>query len=167
VDDQEARRIMRVGVAVLAALVAAAGIRDAKAQGRPLSVSGANPLTFALVFPGVPEIVSRSDAVNAGAFQVRGRNGSEVVLTFTLPVVLTATGGSSLPLQFGPNDGGWNTLNSLVTARAFDPRVTLTVRLSPQGRLYIWLGGTALPSATQSAGAYTGTVTLAAAYTGN
>jgi len=158
---------MRVGVAVLAALVAAAGVREAKAQGRPLSVSGVNPLTFALVFPGIPEIVSRSDAVNAGAFQVRGRNGSEVVLTFTLPVALTAAGGLSLTLQFGPDDGGWNTQNDLVTARAFDPRVTLTVRLSQQGRLFVWLGSTALPSPTQAAGDYTGTVTLSAAYTGN
>ncbi len=158
---------MRVGAVLVAALVAAAGVREAKAQGRPLSVSGGNQLTFALVFPGVPEIVSRSDAVNAGSFQLRGQNRAEVVLTFTLPVALTAAGGASLTLQFGSNDGGWNTQNDLVTARAFDPRVPLTVLLSQQGRLFIWLGGTALPSPTQVAGAYAGTVTLSAAYTGN
>lgn len=159
---------MRAGVAVLAVLVAAAaGIGKAEAQGRPLQLSGANPLTFAVVFPGIPEIVSRTDAVNAGAFQVRGQNRSEVVLTMTLPAMLTAAGGRSLPLQFGPNDGGWNIQNDRATARAFDPRVNLVVRLSQQGRLFLWLGGTALPSATQTAGDYIGTVTLAAAYTGN
>jgi len=159
---------MRWGSAVLAAMVAAAaGAGGAEAQGRPLSVSGANQLTFATVFPGVPEMVSRTDAVNAGAFQVRGANTKEVLLTFTLPAMLSAAGGRSLPLQFGPNDGGWNTQNDLATARAFDPRVNLVVRTSQQGRLFLWLGGTALPSATQAAGAYTGTLTLTAAYTGN
>ena len=159
---------MRWGLAVLAAVTAAAaGAGKAEAQGRPLQVTGQNQLTFATVFPGVPEIVSFADAVNAGVFQVRGQNNTEVALTFTLPAALMAAGGRSLPLQFGPNDGGWNTQNNLATARAFDPRVVLTVRLSQQGRLFLWLGGTALPTATQAAGDYAGTVTLSAAYTGN
>jgi hypothetical protein len=151
----------------MAAVAAAAGAGKAEAQGRPLQVTGQNQLTFATVFPGVPEAVSRSDAVNAGAFQVRGQNRSEVAFTFTLPTALTAAGGRSLTLQFGPNDGGWNTQNDLATAQAFDPRVILTVRLSQQGRLFLWLGGTALPTATQAAGSYAGSVTLTAAYTGN
>jgi hypothetical protein len=160
--------MMRLGQVLLAVTVAAAaGARGAEAQGRPLSLSGTNQLTFASVFPGVPEFVSRTDAVNAGAFQVRGQNTAEVAFTFTLPAALTAAGGKSLRLQFGANDGGWNTQNDLATAKAFDPRVTLTVRTSQQGRLFLWLGGTALPSATQAAGSYTGTVTLSAAYTGN
>jgi hypothetical protein len=159
---------MRAGVAVTAAVMAAlVGTGTAKAQGRPLSVTGQNELVFASVFPGLPEVVSFADAVNAGAFQVRGANRSEVALTFTLPAALVATGGRSLPLRFGPGDGGWNTQNDVPTARTFDPRVVLTVRLSQQGRLFLWLGGTALPTATQAAGTYAGTVTLTAAYTGN
>jgi len=154
-----------LAAAVLIAVAAGAG--KAEAQGRPLNVSGGTQLTFASVFPGVPEIVSFRDQVNAGAFQVTGRNRSEIALTFTLPTVLNAAGGRTLRLQFGPGDGGWNTQNSVSTAQAFDPRVVLTVRLSQQGRLFLWLGGTALPTATQAAGSYTGTVTLTAAYTGN
>ncbi len=159
---------MRRVLAALAALVATAmGAGKAEAQGRPLSVTGQNQLTFAAVFPGVPEMVGYADALNAGSFQVRGANRTEVTLSFTLPAALTAAGGRSLPLQFGPSDGGWNTQNDVATARAFDPRVVLTTRLSQQGRLFLWLGGTALPTATQAAGSYAGTVTLSAAYTGN
>jgi len=159
---------MRWALAVLAVMTAAAaGAGQAEAQGRPLSASGQNDLTFASVFPGVPEIVSYADAVNAGAFQARGQKDSEVALTLTLPTALMAAGGRTLTLQFGPNDGAWNIQNDVATARAFDPRVVLTVRLSQQGRLFLWLGGTALPTATQAAGSYSGTVTLTAAYTGN
>jgi hypothetical protein len=167
VDLQEGRTAMRAGVAVLAAMAVAVGTGKAEAQGRPLSVTGQNQLTFATVFPGVPEMVSYTDAVNAGAFQVRGIKDAEVALTFTLPSKLQAPGARTLNLLFGPSDGAWNRLNSVATARTFDPRVVLTVQLSQQGRLFLWLGGTALPTATQAAGSYTGTVTLTAAYTGN
>jgi len=153
---------------VTAAVLAAAGIgQRAEAQGRPLSVSGAQQLDFGAIFPGVPAIVVKGDPTFAGRFNVTGIRNSEVQLTFTLPAALSGPGGRTLPLQFGPADGGWNTQNAVATAQAFDPRVPLVTRLSNNGRLYLWLGGTALPSGTQGSGAYAGTITLAAAYTGN
>jgi hypothetical protein len=153
------------GVAVVAALVslAAAG----RVQGQALNATGRQQLNFGAVFPGVPEVVSRTDAANGGRFDLRGRRNSELRITMTLPASLTAPGGLVLPLLFGPNDGGWNTSNVIASARAFDPRVPLVTRLSNRGRLYIYLGGTALPSGTQRSGTYTATVTLTAAYTGN
>jgi hypothetical protein len=52
------------------------------------------------------------------------------------------------------------------TAAPFDPRSALVTTLSDNGRLYLFLGGTASPATRQSAGAYAGTVTVTIAYTG-
>jgi len=161
------RRWFLVTAATVAALAAAGIGSRAEAQGRPLNVSGTQLLNFPTVFPGLPELVPTSDPVNAGRFSVTGIRNSEVQLTFTLPASLTAPGGYALPLQFGPGDGAWNTQNTLAAAQAFDPRVPLVTRFSNNGRLFLWLGGTALPSGTQVSGIYTGSITLAAAYTGN
>lgn len=140
---------------------------DARAQGRPLTATGTQTLNFGTVFPGVPERVNRTDAANAGRFDVRGRILAEVRITFTLPTALTASGGRTIPLVFGPNDGGRNTQNNATTAQAFDPRVPLVTRLGIPGRLYIFLGGTLNPSPTTTAGTYQATITLTSAYTGN
>jgi uncharacterized protein DUF4402 len=139
----------------------------AGAQGRPLNVSGTQLLDFGAVLPGVQQIVPWNDAASGGRFSITGAKGSEVRLTFTLPASLIATGGRTLPLQFGPSDGAWNTQNTAATASTFDPRVPLVTRLSNQGRLFFWLGGKALPSGTQAAGTYNGSITLTAMYTGN
>ena len=141
--------------------------QHAEAQGRPLTVSGDQLLNFGNVFPGVPEVVSRTDAANAGRFEVRGRILSEVSITFTLPPALTASGGQSIPLVFGPNDAGRNTQNNATTAQAFDPRVPLVTRLGAPGRLFVFLGGTLNPPPTAGAGTYLATITLTSAYTGN
>ena len=151
-----------VAVALTMALSGAAG-----AQGRPLNATGTQQLNFGSVFPGVQQIVPWSDPANGGRFSLTGRNRSEIQLIFTLPASLIAPGGRTLPLQFGPNDGAWNQQNAAGTAQTFDPRSPLVVRLSNQGRMFIWLGGTARPSGTQTAGTYTGSITLTASYTGN
>jgi hypothetical protein len=160
--------MLRWGRAVaLAAWAGGAAVHEGQAQGRPLSAAGGRNLNFGAVFPGVPEIVRRTETARAGRFNLRGTNRAEVQITFSLPVALTASGGRTMPLAWGPNDGGWNTANNINTARAFDPRVPLVTRLSNGGRLFLFLGGTALPASTQRSGTYTATVTLTAAYTGN
>ena len=138
-----------------------------RAQGRPLTVSGTQLLNFGAVLPGVPEIVPWTDAANAGRFSLTGAKNAEVRITFTLPAALIAPGGRTLTLQFGASDGAFNTQNSTAAASTFDPRVALVTRFGQQGRLFFWLGGRALPTTTQVAGTYDGTITLTAAYTGN
>lgn len=140
--------------------------RSSQAQGTP-TATGTQDLNFGMVFPGVSEVVSRTDAANAGRFDVRGILLLEVRITLTLPAALTASGGRTIPLVFGPNDGGRNTQNNAATATAFDPRVPLVTRLGLLGRLYIFLGGRANPASTTTAGTYQATITLTSAYTGN
>jgi hypothetical protein len=134
---------------------------------RALNPNGTRTLNFGNIFPGVRTTVLRTDAAAAGRFNLTGANRLEVRITFTLPAALTASGGRTMPLQFAAGDGGFALTNTIAAATAFDPRVALVTRLSNRGRLFIWMGGTALPTPTQRAGTYTATIILTAAYTGN
>ncbi len=133
--------------------------------GRPISVFGRQTLNFGTVLPGVPTTISRSDALNAGEFEIRGQKNAQVQVDLTLPAAMTS-GAQSLPLQFGPGDGGYSQFGTIAAADVFDPRVQLVTTLSSNGRLYVYLGGTALPGPQQGAGTYTGTIVLTVAYTG-
>lgn len=163
-------QMMRQGVTVLlcCGLLMVDGVwRQASGQGRALNPVGRQMLDFGNVFPGVRTATLRTDAVKAGRFDLTGSNRAELRIIFTLPMALTAPAGQTLPLVFAAGDGGVSQSNSIASATAFDPRVPLIIRLSGTGRLFIWLGGTAVPSSTQQAATYTGTITLTAAYTGN
>ncbi len=136
-----------------------------EAQGQPLSATGRRDLSFGNLIPGVTTVVSRRDAARAGQFEIRGARRAEVSIVFQLPAALMR-GPSAIPLQFGPNDGGFSRRPRIRNARAFDPRVTLVTRLSNRGRLYLFLGGTALPGTQLRAGRYQASITLTIAYTG-
>ncbi len=153
-----------VGLA-LVALMFGGAVTPAGAQ--VLNVAGQRNLAFGTIFPGVPEVVRRTDPTS-GRFNLRGRRNLEVRIVLTLPVVMTrTTGGNTMPIQFGAADGGFSRQNNVGTSQVFDPRAPLVTRLGRNGRLFIWLGGTALPSSTQRSGNYRATITLTAAYTGN
>ena len=55
---------------------------------------------------------------------------------------------------------------TITAATGFDPRLPRVAQFSDNGRLYLFLGGTAHPGVGQTAGAYTATVTVTVAYTG-
>ncbi len=151
---------------VVALLLSCAAAVPAQAQkGRPLSTSGTQALAFGMIFPGVTTSVPRTDAARAGMFQITGAKDTQVRVTFTLPATLLL-GGASVPLQFGSADGGVSTSGTIGTATAFDPRVPLTTTLSGQGRLYLYLGATALPSGQQAVGTYSANVTVSVCYVG-
>lgn len=153
-----------------AAFVAALGVsrpHDAVAQGRgnrPITATGNQGLSFGTVFPGVPVTILRTDALNAGQFQIRGANGSLVQVQFTLPAALTGPSGSTVPLVFGAADGGVSPSPTIGTATSFDPRTPLQATLSGQGRLYLYLGGRLTPPAQLAPGAYSATITITVTY---
>jgi hypothetical protein len=163
---------VRLGALVLAGtigqlLVCAPGWAQGKGNGgRPLSAFNRQTLDFGTLFSGAPTKVSRFDALRAGQFELRGAKGSEVRVDLGLPPALSGPRGAKVPLQFTAGDGGYAGDGIIAAAAPFDPRTALVTTLSGNGRLYLFLGGTATPTAKQTAGAYTGTVTVTIAYTG-
>ncbi|HEX6615085.1 MAG TPA: DUF4402 domain-containing protein [Gemmatimonadales bacterium] len=161
---------MRFAVLLLASIaVAAPWSSAALAQGqggRPLSAISRQTLDFGLLFSGTPSRVSRFDALRAGQFELRGAKGTEIRIDLGLPATMSGPRGAKLPLQFAPGDGGYGRDGLIGTAAPFDPRAPLVTTLSDNGRLYLFLGGTATPAASQSAGTYSGTVIVTIAYTG-
>lgn len=151
-----------IGIALVLAALEAGGLA---AQGRPMNVSGQRDLDFGTVIAGVPTTIGRLDAT-AGQFIVRGRRNTEVLIELTLPTALTGATGS-VPLSFGPADGGHGPTSAVTGSQPFDPRVPLTVRLPGNGAYYVWLGGTAQPLPQQRPGTYSAAIVLTASYTGN
>ncbi|HET7040150.1 MAG TPA: hypothetical protein VFH97_09690 [Gemmatimonadales bacterium] len=151
----------------LAITLLLAGAAAGQAQGRPVSAVGRQNLNFGPVLPGTRTTVSRLDAVNAGQFEVRGQRLTEVEIQLTLPAVMTSLLGATLPLEFGPADGGISSTPSVGASQAFDPRVPVRWVLPNAGRAWVFLGGSAVPAPGQAGGTYTASVVLTVAYTGN
>lgn len=132
----------------------------------PLSVTGTNLVFGTQIFPGINEVVAKTDAT-ASQFDISGEVSKEITATFTLPTELS-DGTNTMPITFSATDGGHATASiDQGTATAFDPSAALTTSLSATGELFIWMGGTVEPAADQVAGAYSGDITLDTAYTGN
>lgn len=157
----------RARIAIVAILAAGVVPHAAGAQERPLSGFSRQNLQFGALFPGVPAAVARTDALRAGQFELRGERLTEVRVDLALPAALVGAGGQTLPLRFASGDAGHALTADIAAAAGFDPRAPLVARLSNNGRLYIFLGGTAVPSATQQSGTYTAQVTATVAYLGN
>ena len=130
------------------------------AQGKPLNVTGVRGLTFGVVFPGVPRVVLRTDAANAGQFDIGHAKFSPIQITFTLPAVMNGPAGATMPLVFGANDGGYSSPETITSQVGFDPRVAFATALDKNGRAAVFLGGTAQPAPSQRAGNYTATITM-------
>lgn len=131
----------------------------AEAQ-RPLTVQGTRSLAFGSLLAGVNKTVLRTDAVNGGQLDISGPKNAQVMLSFTFPAAMTGPAGATLPLSFGATDGGWSPPQQVGSQVAFDPRVPFTAPLDQNGKVSVYLGGTAKPTANQKAGSYTGTITL-------
>ncbi len=131
---------------------------------RPLTAQGVRSLVFGVVFPGLPKSILRTDALNSGQIDVSGVKFSPVQLQFALPAVMTGPAGATLPLSFGANDGGWSPPQQIGSQIGFDPRAAFVATLDQNGKVSVYLGGTANPLPSQRAGSYTGTVTLTVTY---
>jgi hypothetical protein len=127
---------------------------------RPLTVQGTRSLTFGSLLAGVNKSVLRTDLINSGQLDISGPKSVSVLLTFTLPATMAGPAGATLPLSFGSSDGGWSPPQQIGTQTGFDPRVPYTAPLDQNGKVSVFLGGTAKPTANQKAGSYTGTITL-------
>jgi hypothetical protein len=132
----------------------------------PLAVVGDADLDFGNVFPGVPATVAVTDPT-AGHFTVNGADNAGVDITFALPTDLVF-GANLLPIASWT--GVHNTTNAAAGGTAFTPSAAVEVsRLSTgasPGELYVFIGATVTPAATQPAGLYTAPVTMTVVYNG-
>ncbi len=149
---------------VLAALLLAS--TPAEAQ-RAFSIRGRTDLTFGTVLRGVPtSIVAPSP--EAGSWAIRGEPQAEVQVVLTLPANLFNETGQTMPVTFSATDGAYSAQPQGSGAQSFDPRLPLIAIIEKNsGRLFVFLGGTATPNATQAAGTYVAPITLTVSYTGN
>jgi hypothetical protein len=129
---------------------------------RTPTVTSVRGLAFGTLLPGVPLVVPPADAARSAQFDLRVNNRGLALITFVLPPAMTGPG-APLPLSFGATSAGFSATGSTTGMTIFDPRVPFTGTASNNGRGTVFLGGTALPAGTQSAGSYTGTVTLTVA----
>ena len=141
-----------------------AGVQAGEAQsGRPQSSLTATPqrdLTFGTVLPGIPTEVRAEDNRRAGRFEIRGPTNASIRVDLLLPQVMTSAGGDEIPLVFGPGDGTASANRGRGRALVFNPWEPLIAVLGRNGRLYVRLGGTAQPTRIQTAGSYSGTISL-------
>ena len=153
----------RVFALVVFALVLLDASLDAQVA---LSVRGRRDLVFGTVIRGIPTVIAPLER-SAGRWEIRGERSAEVRVDLTLPPAMTNGTGSELPLAFGSNDGAFALHPQGAGAQAFDPQLPLIVSFDSRGKMYLFLGGTALPTAEQSAGPYAATISLTVSYTGN
>ena len=127
-----------------------------------VNVRAVRGLAFGTVIPGVPSVVSRTDPLDSGWFELRGGNFLTFIqLTFTLPTVLNGPLGATMPLSFATNDAGYSFTNSVNSQTAFNPHQPYTtIKGIGGGATGVFLGGSVSPALNQRAGSYTGTVVL-------
>lgn len=117
-------------------------------------------LTFGMLLPGIPATVPSEHPRHAGLFEVRGTKRAATRIEFLLPSAMTSSAGQQLPLAFGPADGSFGFSRGRGQQVPFDPRTPLIAALGPNGKLYLKLGGTAVPSRVQNSGTYATTISI-------
>lgn len=143
---------------------ASANVTASATVAAALTAANVQNLAFGTVISGFPRTIATTDAVNAGIVRFTGGASAEVAVSFTaLPANLTS-GANTLPISYASGYSATQTGSQT----SFTPASGVTTRLdATSGLLFVFVGGTVTPGASQAAGAYTGTVTVQAAYTGN
>lgn len=144
-----------------------------------LAVSSVQDLDFGNILQGVTSTVARTDAVNAGIFQIFGEGtaNSEVSMYMQLPDYLwNATPGSQdrLTIYFKDTDCTIDTTSGTPAAPGGgalvgeDPHNLPDTGIGGNDNVVrIYLGGAVYPAVDQRAGAYAADIILTAAYTGD
>jgi len=134
-----------------------------------MTITTLRDLAFGTVIKGVATTVLPT-AATAGAWQVAGSANSFVIISFTLPTVLTniqALPGSTMPITFSGTSARWNrATNNAPAGTAFNPASGAVGRFGPppNPNMYVWVGGTVNPALTAKPGIYQGTVILSLTY---
>jgi hypothetical protein len=129
---------------------------------QPITVTKNNDLSFGSVFPGVNKAIAVTDG-GAAKFTVAGQANTPVNLTFTLPATI-ANGGNNLTINSWT--GQYNILDAPTGGTTFTPSTSATTATLSLvgGALYVYVGATAAPTASQAAGSYSGSMTMTVVY---
>jgi hypothetical protein len=120
----------------------------------PLMAIARNDLTFGTVLPGINVTVPARD-IHSGLFEIAGPSGASVRVEFNLPANLVASHGAFLPVAFGAADGYASFRVGVPgVGQFFNPHGPLIGALDPHGKLFVHIGGTAMPNRPQPGGAY-------------
>jgi uncharacterized protein DUF4402 len=131
-----------------------------------ISANGIRNVSFGNVLPGVPNTVQPTDVGRSGQFNIVGPSLAQVEITFGLPTVITGPASTTMPISFGATAAGYASNGSIASQVPFNPHVPFRGNLSLLGRASTFLGGVLTPPGTQSAGSYSGSVSMTVALTG-
>jgi hypothetical protein len=127
---------------------------------KPFVAIAHRDLTFGEVLAGVPASIPSTDPRRAALFEVQGDAEGAVRIEFLLPPALLSSSGAELALTFQPGDGQADFSRGRFRGVRFDPRSPLIASLGPNGKLYVKLGGTVLPTISQPGGVYAATISI-------
>ncbi len=122
-----------------------------------VAVTPMSDLNFPVVIRGVQVDVRPTDA-NAAKVRIDGGKNSVLSISFGLPGALQGPG--SLSMAFGATSAAWSDKDRVGGLQTFDPHQGLQVTITGNKSIYIWLGGSALPTPSQASGDYAGTITI-------
>lgn len=140
-----------------------------------LAVTATSALAFGTVYQGVPKSIAKDNAA-AGVFRITGEEDAVLAIYMQLPDYLsTSTGDDRMVIAFSTTDCNVDTTAANAPAGFVatdgwidqDPHNVTSAADIGSTATDIYLGAKVLPSADQTAGAYTGDVVLTVAYTGS
>jgi hypothetical protein len=140
-----------------------------------LVVTAVQDLDFGNVLQGVMKAQDQTDDALSGIFSITGQASAGLALYITLPDYMALADGSDrMTVAFGINDATIDTLvatpSTVVGADGWvdvDPHnLPAATVIGAAGQTNIYLGGRVIPAVNQHSGAYTGDITVTAAYNG-
>jgi hypothetical protein len=143
----------------------------------PISAAATAPLAFGTISKGATATVAATNA-SAGALNFSGDEADNITISVpaTATIATTSGAGSSMTVTINRAALRSNTTSAQGAASSMDASSgSATTGLSADGsgdgvandglgQLYMWIGGSVTPTATQQRGSYSGTFTVSAAY---
>ena len=143
----------------------------------PITAQAIAPLAFGTISKGATASVAATTA-SAGSVTFGGDESDNITITVPATATIATTSGAGSSMTVTINRGALrsNTTSTQAGASALDASSgSATTALSSDaggngtnndglGQLYLWIGGSVTPTATQQRGAYSGSFTVSAAY---
>jgi hypothetical protein len=131
----------------------------------PLAFGTQRNLDFGNVNKNASKHILPTDGT-AGKWEIAGQANKNIQIDFTLPSVLSS-GGNTLAISFDATDAGYTENPDGYSQSSFSPVQRISPAIGSSGKIYVFIGGTVTAASNQTAGSYTGSITISVQYTGN